>query len=38
MTALQTLLENATYAPCGECIDDEGRRIGWSMQRRPDHL
>jgi LPS-assembly protein len=29
--ALQTIMENATYAPCGECIDDEGRRIGWSM-------
>ena len=29
--ALQTLLENATYSPCGECIDDKGRRIGWSM-------
>ena len=29
--ALQTILTNATYAPCGECIDDKGRRIGWSM-------
>jgi LPS-assembly protein len=29
--ALQTLLEKATYSPCGECIDEQGRRIGWSM-------
>jgi LPS-assembly protein len=29
--ALQTFLNNATYAPCGECIDAQGRRIGWSM-------
>jgi LPS-assembly protein len=28
---LQTLLTNATYAPCGDCIDDQGRRIGWSV-------
>ena len=27
--ALRRLMENATYAPCGECIDDDGR-IGWS--------
>ncbi|MHA6691989.1 LPS-assembly protein LptD [Devosia sp. A449] len=29
--ALRTILENATYAPCGDCIDDKGRRIGWSI-------
>ena len=29
--ALQTVLNNATYAPCGECVDGKGRRIGWSM-------
>lgn len=29
--AVRTLLHNATYAPCGDCIDDQGRRIGWSM-------
>lgn len=29
--ALRTLLENASYAPCGECIDAQGRRIGWSV-------
>ena len=32
--ALQTLLVNATYAPCGECIDTKGRRIGWSMKAK----
>lgn len=32
--AVQTVLVNATYAPCGECIDDKGRRIGWSMQAK----
>ncbi|SEP72326.1 LPS-assembly protein [Devosia sp. YR412] len=30
--ALQTLLEQATYAPCGDCIDDNGNRIGWSVK------
>ena len=30
--ALQTLLENATYSPCGDCIDEQGRRVGWSVQ------
>lgn len=29
--ALQTLLVDATYSPCGDCIDDKGRRIGWSV-------
>ncbi len=29
--AVQTVLVNAGYAPCGTCIDDKGRRIGWSM-------
>ncbi|QQR39493.1 LPS-assembly protein LptD [Devosia rhizoryzae] len=28
---LETILTNAQYAPCGECIDEEGRRIGWSI-------
>tara|TARA_R110002020_G_scaffold80867_3_gene201435 strand:+ start:1551 stop:3872 length:2322 start_codon:yes stop_codon:yes gene_type:complete len=32
--ALETLLINATYAPCGECIDAKGRRIGWSMKAK----
>jgi LPS-assembly protein len=30
--AVQTLLVNAQYSPCGECIDAQGRRIGWSMR------
>ena len=30
--AVQTMLVNATYAPCGDCIDDDGRRIGWSVR------
>lgn len=30
-TALRTLLEKANYAPCGDCIDDNGQRIGWSV-------
>jgi LPS-assembly protein len=29
--ALQSVLVNASYAPCGDCIDDKGRRIGWSV-------
>jgi len=29
--ALRTLMEQASYAPCGDCIDDAGRRIGWSV-------
>ncbi len=28
---LQSIYNNASYAPCGECIDDKGRRIGWSV-------
>lgn len=30
--ALQTILTGAGYSPCGDCIDDEGRRIGWSVK------
>lgn len=26
-----TILTRASYAPCGECVDEKGRRIGWSM-------
>lgn len=29
--ALRTILERARYAPCGDCIDAQGRRIGWSV-------
>ena len=28
----QTVLNDATYAPCGRCIDAKGRRIGWSAK------
>jgi LPS-assembly protein len=30
-STLETILTNARYAPCGDCIDDKGRRIGWSI-------
>jgi LPS-assembly protein len=30
--AVRTILNNATYTPCGDCIDDKGRRIGWSIR------
>ena len=29
--AVETILTNAQYAPCGECVDSQGRRIGWSI-------
>jgi len=29
--ALRTLLENTDYSPCGDCIDANGQRIGWSV-------
>lgn len=28
---LDSILTNAQYAPCGDCVDDRGRRIGWSI-------
>lgn len=28
----QTILNDATYAPCGRCIDAKGHRIGWSAK------
>jgi LPS-assembly protein len=28
---LRSILTNAQYAPCGECVDAKGRRIGWSI-------
>lgn len=31
---LQNILNEGTYAPCGECIDDRGRKIGWSIKSR----
>ena len=27
-----TVLNEATYSPCGQCIDSKGRRIGWSAK------
>ncbi len=27
-----TILENGTYAPCGTCIDANGKRIGWRIR------
>ncbi len=29
---LETILTDATYAPCGLCIDEKGRRIGWKVR------
>jgi LPS-assembly protein len=29
---LETILTEATYAPCGLCIDEKGRRIGWTVR------
>jgi Organic solvent tolerance protein OstA len=28
---LRSILLNAEYAPCGECVGKDGRRIGWSI-------
>lgn len=30
--ALQTILTNAAYSPCGLCVDKEGRKIGWQVK------
>ena len=29
---LQTILTEATYSPCGLCIDSKGRKIGWKVK------
>jgi LPS-assembly protein len=29
---LQIVLNDATYAPCGRCIDAKGNRIGWKVR------
>ncbi|HEX4298992.1 MAG TPA: LPS assembly protein LptD, partial [Devosia sp.] len=29
---LQTILTDATYSPCGLCIDSKGRHIGWQVK------
>jgi LPS-assembly protein len=31
-STLETVLNQATYAPCGECIDAKGNRIGWKVK------
>jgi LPS-assembly protein len=31
-STLETVLNEATYSPCGLCIDDKGRRIGWKVK------
>jgi LPS-assembly protein len=28
---LRTILNEASYSPCGDCIDAKGRRIGWKV-------
>ena len=30
--ALATILTEASYSPCGLCIDSKGRRIGWKVK------
>jgi LPS-assembly protein len=30
--ALQTMLTDAAYSPCGLCIDSKGRKIGWKVK------
>lgn len=29
---LETVLNEATYSPCGLCIDEKGHRIGWKVK------
>lgn len=29
---LESVLTDASYSPCGLCIDDKGRRIGWKVR------
>jgi LPS-assembly protein len=31
-SGLQTILSEATYAPCGLCTDSKGRKIGWKVK------
>lgn len=31
-STLETVLSQATYTPCGECIDAKGNRIGWKVK------
>ena len=30
--ALATILNDASYSPCGLCVDAKGRRIGWKVK------
>jgi LPS-assembly protein len=32
ISELETILNEATYAPCGLCVDAKGRRIGWNVK------
>ncbi len=29
---VEAILKNGTYAPCGYCVDEEGRKIGWRIK------
>jgi len=29
---IEAILNNGSYAPCGLCIDDKGRKIGWRIK------
>jgi LPS-assembly protein len=31
-SGLQTILDEASYSPCGLCVDSKGRRIGWKVK------
>ncbi|OEO31330.1 hypothetical protein VW23_016730 [Devosia insulae DS-56] len=31
-STLETVLNQATYTPCGECIDAKGNRVGWKVK------
>ena len=31
-SGLQTILTDATYSPCGLCVDGKGRKIGWRVK------
>jgi LPS-assembly protein len=32
VSELETILNDAAYSPCGLCVDDKGRRIGWDIK------
>jgi LPS-assembly protein len=31
-SGVQTVLNDGTYAPCGQCVDSKGRKIGWQVR------